>query len=249
MTAAAPRRAMVLAAGLGKRMRPVTAELPKPLVPVAGKPLIAHTLDRLAAAGITSVVVNSHYKAARLERGVAAYLAKHGALSLHLSREDVLLDTGGGVANVLDRLGPEPFFVVNSDIVLCDGPEPALARLAAAWRDAAMDALLLVCPRAQTKGYAGVGDYFLEPGGALRRRAGEPEAPHVFTGVQLLHPRLFEGAPSGAFSLLRLYDKAEARGRLAGLQHDDAWLHVGSPQGLAEAERYLSSTVSPTIGP
>lgn len=226
---------MVLAAGLGKRMRAVSGDLPKPLVRVAGKPLIEHALDRLAAAGVSTVVVNTHYKAAQLEAHLATYAEHHNGLRLTISREETLLETGGGVAHALAQLSRDAFFVHNSDALLRDGAEPALARLAAAWDDARMDALLLLCPLDRAFGHGGGGDFQLGPDGRLKRARGDPEG-LIFTGVQLLHPRLFAHAPSGAYSLNRHYDEAEAKGRLFGVAHDGEWFHVGSPEGLAAAE-------------
>jgi len=233
---ARPRRAMVLAAGLGLRMRPLTETLPKPLVALAGRSLLDRALDALAAAGVADAVVNTHY----LPHLIAAHVAGRAAPRIALSPEDALLETGGGVKRALGLLGSGPFFVVNADIAWADGPRPALARLAAAWDDAAMDALLLVQPVARAPGYDGAGDFTLDEGGRLARRNG-PTAPFVFTGVQMLHPRLFAAAPEGAFSLNLLYDAARGNGRLFGLVHDAAWYHVGTPAALAEAERLIAA--------
>lgn len=233
MNAAVPRRAMVLAAGLGLRMRPLTLTRPKPLIPLAGRTLLDRALDALADVGVDSAVVNTHY----LGNMIAAHLVDRTRPQVSLSPELSLLETGGGVANALPLLGDAPFYVVNADIAWTDGPRPALARLADAWTDA-MDALLLVVPVAAATGYDGAGDFDISPDGRLRRRKTE-RAPHVFTGVQLLDPRLFAGAPGGAFSLNLLYDRAEAAGRLFGVVHDDAWYHVGTPAALAEAEALI----------
>ncbi len=227
--------AMVLAAGLGKRMRPLTDDLPKPLVVLAGRTLLDRALDRLAAAGVGQIVVNSHYRADM----IAAHLA--GRADITLSPEEVLLETGGGVQAALPHLGTGPFFVVNSDAVWRDGPTPALERLAGHWNDETMDALLLMVP---TPAIAGgtvndKGDYHLEPDGRARRRGEGDIAPFLFGGIQVLHPRLFEGAPDGPFSLNVLYDRAEAAGRLHGMRHDGDWYHVGTPGDLAVAEAEL----------
>ena len=231
-----PRRAMVLAAGRGERMRPITATTPKPLVVVCGRTLLDRVLDHLGAAGIAGVVVNTHYLADQVARHVAA----REAPPIDVSHEEVLLDTGGGVANALSRLGTTPFFVVNSDALWIDGATPALERLAEAWRDGDMDALLLLVPTAAATGYDGIGDYNRDESGALRSRQGDT-APYVFGGVQILHPRLFDGAAVEPFSLKRLYDRAEASGRLFGLVHDGAWYHVGTPGALAEVEGKLAA--------
>lgn len=236
-------RVMVLAAGLGLRMRPLTDHTPKPLLAVGGKAMIDHALDHLAAIGITDCVVNAHYLAEK----VAAHLESRDSPATHLVTEPELLDTGGGVSHARALLGPDPFYVVNGDILWRDGPSPALDRLARAWDDGAMDALLLVHPTEDAFGYDGGGDFFLdqeggEPGtGALRRREIGSPAPFVFTGVQILHPRLFDDAPEGAFSLNLLYDRALASGRLHGLVHDGEWFHIGTPETLARAEQHLSA--------
>lgn len=231
-----PHTAMVLAAGLGKRMRPLTDKLPKPLVPVAGRTLLDRVLDRLEATGIERVVINLHYFREIME----AHLAGRRSPRIELSPEADLLETGGGVKNALPRLGSEPFYVTNADVLWLDGTSPALQRLARAWNDEAMDALLLLHPTVTATGYDGVGDYFADPLGRLRRRRGNELAPFIFAGVQIIHPRLFANAPDGAFSLNRLYDRAEEVGRLWGLRHDGLWFHVGTPQGLAETEVLLA---------
>lgn len=227
-------RGMVLAAGLGLRMRPLTTARPKPLIALRGQTLLDRALERLAAAGVAEAVVNSHFKAEM----IAAHLA--GRPGVTVSHEPALLDTGGGVRKALRHLGDGPFIVVNSDTVWIDGPTPALARLAAAWNDATMDALLLVHPAVTAHGYHGAGDYFVEPDGPARRRREFEVAPFVFTGVQILHPRLFRTSPDGAFSLNLLYDRAEAEGRLHALVHDGDWYHVGTPPDLAAAEAELA---------
>lgn len=234
---AAPRRAMVLAAGLGLRMRPLTQNRPKPLIPVAGHTLLDRALDRLVEAGVEEAVVNLHYLGAMIE----AHLANRAAPRTILSREeDRLLETGGGVTRALPHLGDDPFYVVNADIAWADGKTPALRRLAATWREDTMDAVLLLHPVATATGYDGVGDYTMDGDGALRRRRDDPAAPYVFTGIQLLHPRLFASAPTGPFSLTRLYDEAETAGRLFGVIHDGDWHHIGTPAGLETAEQHLA---------
>ncbi len=231
------KRAMVLAAGLGLRMRPLTENRPKPLISVAGRSLLDRALDHLEEAGVEEAVVNLHYLGDMIE----AHLAHRSAPRTVLSREDnQLLETGGGVTRALPALGDDPFFVVNADIAWADGTVPALQRLTSAWRDATMDALLLVHPVATATGYDGVGDYTVGDGSALHRRRDDPGAPYVFTGIQLLHPRLFTDAPEGPFSLRHLYDQAESMGRLSGLIHDGQWHHIGTPSGLDIAERHLA---------
>lgn len=240
MSAKAPKVAMVLAAGLGKRMRPLTDTLPKPLVPVGDRTLIDRVLDRLDDAGVERVVVNLHHFRPTLE----AHLRQRSRPRLQLKPEAELLETGGGVKNALDVLGPDPFYVLNADVLWLDGKDQALGRLAAAWDDGAMDALLLLQRTTTAFGYEGTGDYFCDPLGRLRRRRGNEIPPYIFAGIQILHPRLFAGAPDGAFSLNRLYDKAQEEGRLWGVIHDGRWFHVGTPEGLAETEAELGVTPS-----
>ena len=231
-----PRSAMVLAAGLGTRLRPVTETVPKPLVEVNGRALIDHAIDRLALAGVERVVVNTHYKAAMM----AAHLARRDHPRIELSEEAELLDTGGGVARALPLLG-EAFFVVNSDVFWLDGKELALLRLASAFDPASMDAVLLLQRRVTAIGYEGDGDFFLDPAGRPRRRREREVAPYLFAGIQLLHHRLFDEVPGPIFSLVRLFDRAEAAGRLGAIVHDGEWYHVGTPQGLAATRERLSS--------
>ena len=228
---------MVLAAGLGTRLRPITDAIPKPLVEINGRSLIDHALDRLVSAEVEHVVVNVHYKAAM----IAEHLARRDQPRIELSEEVELLDTGGGVARALPFLG-EAFFVVNSDVFWLDGEEPALLRLAAAFDPGAMDGVLLLQPTTTAVGYDGSGDYFLDVRGNPRRRRRNGEvAPYLFAGIQLLHRRLFDETPGRAFSLVRLFDRAEAAGRLSAIVHDGDWYHVGTPEGLALTRERLAS--------
>ena len=236
MTAlAVPDRAMVLAAGHGERLRPITQKTPKPLIVIDGATMLDRMLDALARAGVGHAVVNTHHLADQVE----ARLAARTEPEIVVSHEDRLLGTGGGVAKALRLLGKGPFMVANSDVVLLDGVEPALLRLARAWRDEAMDALLLMHHTVRAFGYEGRGDYTLSPDGRLTRRAEREVAPYLFTGVQVLHPRLFEGCPADAFPLTVLYDRAETAARLHGIVHDGEWLHIGTPEALAAAEHHL----------
>jgi N-acetyl-alpha-D-muramate 1-phosphate uridylyltransferase len=229
-----PRRAMVLAAGLGARMRPITDTMPKPLVKVAGRAMLDHMLDKLADAGVETAVVNVHYLADQIERHVASRDKPSIAISDERSQ---LLDTGGGVVKALDHLREAPFFHVNADTLWLDGAESNLQRLAGRFDVAAMDAILLLAPREGSLGYAGRGDYTLSADERLTRRGDQPSAPYVYAGAAVLAPGLFAGAPDGPFSLTRLFNKAEAAGRLFGLPLDGLWMHVGTPDaiGLAEA--------------
>ena len=232
------RKAMVLAAGYGQRMRPLTLTRPKPLVEVAGKSLIDYGFDRLRAAGVEEAVVNVHY----LPEQIEAWAARQPSPRITISNErGVILDTGGGVAKALPRLGAEPFFVINSDSFWVDDGTPALDRLRAAWDDQAMDCLLLLAPLERTVGYDGKGDFVRGPDGRLARRATSEGTPLAYIGGYLVHPRLFTGAPEGAFSMNLLWDRAIAAGRLFGVEHSGRWLHVGTPEAIGLAEAALGA--------
>ena len=231
-----PYKAMVLAAGLGTRLKPVTDTLPKPLVQVDNRALIDHSLDRLEAVGVGEVVVNTHYLAEQLQ----AHLSGRKSPVLQISHEDDLLDTGGGIAKALPLLGNDPFLAVNADAFWLNGPYDALQRMAHTWDDDTMDGLLLLHSTVEAYGYTGLGDFCAPLGdGVLTRRLEGEVSPWLFTGIQMLHPRLFKTAPDGAFSLNLLYDRAIESGRLLGVVHDGEWFHVGTPQGLEEAETYM----------
>ena len=232
----APTTGMVLAAGLGTRMRPITDRLPKPLVELGGRTLLDHAIDRLAASGVERVVVNLHYK----PEMIAAPLAERRTPAITLLHERELLETGGGVLSALGSLG-DVFYVVNADVFWLDGKTPALLRLARAFDAERLDALLLVQRTATALGYEGRGDFILDPIGRVRRRQEREVAPHLFAGVQILHKRLFEGRSPGKFSLNVLYDRAIAAGRLAAIVHDGEWYHIGTPAGLALAEARLTT--------
>jgi N-acetyl-alpha-D-muramate 1-phosphate uridylyltransferase len=233
--------AMVLSAGLGKRMAPAANGLPKPLVALGGKALIDHALDRLAEAGVPRAVVNVHHKAELIER----HLQGREKPAIEISDERAaLLDTGGGVKKALPRLGPGPFLIHNADSVWIEGVGSNLARLAGTWDDARMDCLMLLAPASASHGYQGRGDFALESDGRIRRRRVEQElVPFAFTGVSVAHPRLFDGSPDGAFSLNLVWSRAIAVGRAYGVCMDGVWMHVGSPEALAEAERCVSGVL------
>ncbi len=238
MTVDIPRTAMVLAAGYGKRMRPLTDKTPKPMLALDGTPLIGHVMDRLAAAGVERAVVNLHYLGDRIR----SYLAAENRLEVVFTEEPKLLETGGGVRNALAPLtefGTHPFYVVNADAFWLDGYEDTLMRLAREWKDDIMDGLLLLQGTAESHGYAGRGDFIADPDGRLARRPETEIAPWLFAGVQILHPRLFDDSPSGAWSLNVLFDKAIEAARLYGVVHDGEWFHIGTPDGLEEAEAFL----------
>lgn len=229
--------AMVLAAGLGTRMRSFSDTIPKPLVPLAGKPLIDHVLDRLAAAGVQQAVVNVHYMAEQIE----GHLAERTAPRIIISDErGELLDTGGGVARALSKLGEGPFFIHNSDSVWTEGSTPCLAQMVEAWDPQVMDTLLLLAPVAETLGYDGTGDFRMDANGVVSRPGTGQPAPFVFAGVSIADARLFEDAPEGAFSLNALWDKAIEARRAYGLRHEGTWMHVGTPDALHAAEERLS---------
>ena len=229
--------AMVLSAGLGTRMAPANGTLPKPLVPLAGKALIDHVLDRLHAAGITRAVVNVHHKADLIEK----HLESRQAPKVEISDErEARLDTGGGVKKALARLGPGPFLIHNSDSVWIEGVGSNLERLIAAWDDARMDCLMLLALASASYGYQGRGDFAFESDGRIRRRKMEQElVPFAFTGVSIAHPRLFDGSPDGTFSLNVVWNRAIAAGRAYGMRMDGIWMHVGTPDALAQAEECL----------
>lgn len=231
-----PTTAMVLAAGLGKRMRPLTDLVPKPMVRFGRRPLIDHVLDRLADAGISDAVVNVHYLADVLER----HLAERKTPRITISNErDALLDTGGGLVRALPLLGPEPFLIHNSDSIWLEGPHANLDTLIETWDPERMDALLLLAASARSLGYEGSGDFTMAADGRIARRAHGAIAPFVFAGVSIAHPRLFEGAHPEAFSLNVLWDRAIASGRVYGVRLDGFWMHVGTPEALEQAERVL----------
>jgi MurNAc alpha-1-phosphate uridylyltransferase len=233
--------AMVLSAGLGKRMAPAANGLPKPLVRLGGKALIDHALDRLAEAGVARAVVNVHHQADLIER----HLQGRRQPVIEISDERAaLLDTGGGVKKALDRLGPGSFLIHNADSVWIEGVGSNLARLAGTWDDARMDCLMLLAPASASYGYQGRGDFALESDGRIRRRRVEQElVPFAFTGVSVAHPRLFDASPDGAFSLNLVWSRAIAAARAYGVRMDGVWMHVGSPDALAEAERCLSGVL------
>ncbi|HEY5965849.1 MAG TPA: nucleotidyltransferase family protein [Xanthobacteraceae bacterium] len=234
-----PRTAMVLAAGFGERMRPLTEKMPKPMVPVAGKPLLDHVLDRLAAAGVARAVVNVHYLADQIEKHVASRKAPQIVISDERTK---LLNTGGGVVKALPTIGAEPFFHINSDTIWIDGVRPNLERLVDQFDPDGMDALLLLAPSAHSIGYAGRGDYLMAADGRLTKRPESEIAPFVYAGAALLRPELFKGAPEGAFSLTALFDRAAAAGRLHGLRLEGVWMHVGTPDAIGQAEAAIRAS-------
>src|SRR5271155_1457163 len=234
-----PNSAIVLAAGLGTRMRPYNGHVPKPLVTIGGKSLIDYGLDRLADAGVERAVVNVHHLAEAVERHLASRRKPQIAIS---DERGALLGTGGGIAKALPLLGDEPFFLVNSDTLWLDGVKPNFARLAEVFDAERMDVLLLLAPTAGSLGYEGRGDYTMLADSRLRRRGEQEVVPYIYAGAAILSPALFTDAPAGAFSLTRLFDQAGGKGRLFGLRLEGVWMHVGTPQAVAEAEAALAAT-------
>ena len=239
---APPKTAMVLAAGLGTRMRPLTDSTPKPLVKVAGRALLDHVLDRLAEAGVERAVVNVHHFAEQIIKHVANRKRPHIVIS---DERGVLLDTGGGVVKALPQLGQAPFFHLNADTLWIDGVQPNLTRLADAFDPASMDALLLLAPTAGSIGYAGRGDFAFAADGRLLARAERAVAPFVYAGAAILSPALFANAPKepkANFSIITLFNRAAAAGRLSGLRLEGLWMHVGTPDAIAAAEAAIKAS-------
>ncbi|MDA0997018.1 MAG: nucleotidyltransferase family protein [Proteobacteria bacterium] len=238
MTGAAimPRSAMLLAAGLGKRMRPLTDSIPKPMVPFMGRPLIDHALDRLAEAGVKRAVVNLHY----FPNQIRNHLANRTDIEIVYSDEPELLETGGGVKKALPLLGDAPFFAVNSDAIWLNGGTDTLGRLAELWNSERMDALLLLQSTVDAHGYHGPGDFTADPDGRVARRAESEVTPWLFAGVEIIDPKAFADTPDGPFSLNVIFDRTLRAGRLYGMVHDGEWFHIGSPEGLAEAETFMN---------
>jgi N-acetyl-alpha-D-muramate 1-phosphate uridylyltransferase len=226
---------MVLAAGLGERMRPLTLTMPKPLVRLAGKPLIDHVLDRLADAGVKTAVVNVHYLPEQLEAHLASRRGRPPE-TLVSDERGVLLDTGGGTSRALPLLGQGPFFIHNADSVWTEGASPALSRMLKKWNPALMDSLLLLAPVTTSVGYAARGDFAMSQDGRLARRGANEVVPFAFAGVSLCDATLFKNAPEGRYSLNLLWDRTLAKGKLYGIRLDGRWMHVGTPAALAEAE-------------
>jgi MurNAc alpha-1-phosphate uridylyltransferase len=238
MSSFLPAKAMVFAAGLGTRMRPLTDRVPKPLIAVAGKPLIDHALDRFALAGVETAIVNVHYLAGQIE----VHLAARESPKILISDErEKLLDQGGGIAKVLPLLGPEPFFLANTDAFWVEGPTGNLRRLAAAWDPERMDILLLVAAAAASVGVDSPGDFNMAPDGRLTRRPERELAPFVYTGTGIVKPGLFKAETREIFPLAPFFFEAAGKGRLYGQRLDGLWCHVGTPQAIEEAERKLAS--------
>jgi MurNAc alpha-1-phosphate uridylyltransferase len=230
---------MIMAAGFGTRMRPLTDDRPKPLVMVRGRTLLDHALDRLVAAGVTMVVINLHYRAQQ----VKDHLAKRRDLDIRYSMEDEILGTGGGVVKALPMFEEESFFILNSDSVWVEGYVSPLSAMQRMWEPERMDGLLLLAPMTTAMGYEGRGDFLLDANGHIARVPERTSSPFAYPGVQIVHPRLFADAPEGSFSTNVMWDRAIAKGRLYGLRLEGVWIHVGTPQAREEAERFLARLI------
>jgi len=234
-----PHTAMIMAAGLGKRMRPLTATRPKPLIEVGGKALLDHVLEKLRAAGVRKVVVNVHYLADALEAHLAS--RAHGLDVVISNERDLLLETGGGLVQAAPLIDADPFLALNSDNLWVDGPADTLKLLASHWDDAKMDALLLLVPLARALNHKGMGDFHMTRTGRLRRRQRSHVAPFVFTGIQMMSKRLLRDAPEGPFSTNILWDRAIEEGRCFGAVHQGLWFDVGTPQSIQLTETALEN--------
>jgi len=232
-----PRTAMIMAAGLGKRMRPLTATKPKPLIEVAGQALLDHVLDRLRAAGVEKVVVNVHYLADAVEAHLAS--RKHGLEVVISDERKLLMETGGVLMQAADLIDADPFLAVNSDNFWVDGPADTLKLLASHWDDAKMDALLLLVPLARARNHRGMGDFHMDRNGRLRRREKSRVAPFVYTGIQMLSKRLLRDAPDGPFSTNLFWSRAIEEGRCFGAVHQGLWFDVGTPKSIKLTEAAL----------
>jgi MurNAc alpha-1-phosphate uridylyltransferase len=234
-----PRTAMIMAAGLGKRMRPLTASRPKPLIEVGGKTLLDHVLERLRTAGVRKVVVNVHYLADALEAHLAS--RDHGLEVVISDERDLLMETGGGLVRAAPLIDTDPFLALNSDNLWIDGPANTLRLLASQWDDARMDALLLLVPQARALNHSGMGDFHMDSTGRLRRRERSHVAPFVFTGIQIASKRLLRDAPEGPFSTNILWDRAIEEGRCFGAVHQGLWFDVGTPQSIQLTETAIEN--------
>src|ERR1700712_1543262 len=236
-----PAKAMVLAAGLGLRMRPLTDRMPKPLVPVAGRPLLDHVLDKLSEAGVREAVVNVHYLPDQIIDHVASRAQPHVIIS---DERNAVLGTGGGVVKALPLLGNAPFYHGNPATLWIDGVRSNLARLAEAFDPSRMDILLLMAPTTSSIGYSGRGDYAMLADGALRKRREFQVVPFVYAGAAIMSPALFADAPKGEFSLTKMFDRANEQERLFGLRMDGVWMHVGTPDAVHAAEEAFLQSVA-----
>lgn len=235
-----PQKAMVFAAGLGTRMRPLSDALPKPLITVGGKPMLDHMLDRFADVGVREAIVNVHYRADQVEAHLASRQRPHIIIS---DERDTLLDQAGGIRKALPLLGDAPFFICNTDAFWLEGPRSNIEALVARWDPALMDILLLVAATTSSIGVDWPGDFLMQADGRLQKRAEREVAPFVYTGVGIVKPSLFANAPPGPLRLAPYFFDAAARGKLFGQRLDGQWLHVGTPEAIAQAEHTIERSV------
>ena len=234
-----PATAMIMAAGLGKRMRPLTATKPKPLIEVSGKALLDHVLEKLGTAGVRKIVVNVHYLADALEAHLAT--RAHGLEVVISDERKLLMETGGGLVKAAPLIDCDPFLALNSDNLWIDGPADTIKLLASQWDDSRMDALLLLVPQARALNHRGLGDFHMDRAGRIRRRERSHVAPFVFTGIQMVSKRLLRDAPDGPFSTNILWDRAIEEGRAFGAVHQGLWFDVGTPQSIPMTEAALEN--------
>lgn len=242
-TTAVPKRAIILAAGYGKRMLPLTERIPKPLLVISGQSVLARTVDQLCGVGIERIVIN----AAHLGEKIADFVAELNDERVLLSAEDEPLETGGGVVKALPLLGGDPFYVINGDSVWIDGMKSPLLRLAESWDPERMDVLLMLMPLARVSNFSGLGDFTMDPEGRLERRAEAAIAPYAYMGLSIINPALLAGAPDGAFSLNWVYDRATEAGRLYGIPHDGLWYHISTPEDLEIARARFANGHAPAV--
>ncbi|MGI9351545.1 MAG: nucleotidyltransferase family protein [Rhizobiaceae bacterium] len=236
-----PQKAMILAAGLGRRMRPITDNMPKPLIKVCGKPLLDHGLDALENAGVSNVVVNVHHHAEQ----IVDHIEKRKGMHIKVSDEtDQLLDSAGGIVKALPYLGSDPFFVLNADSFWIEGFKPNLVRMAEQWDDKKMDMLLLLAGMCSAVGFGSKGDFTMDPDGKLERRGELKVAPFAYAGAAIVTPKVFENAPEGPSSLNRQFDQALEKSRLFGLRLEGLWLHVGTPDAIRQAEEAIARSAA-----
>ncbi len=237
----APKKAMILAAGLGTRMRPITDTTPKPLIKVHGKSMLDHALDSLKRSGVEEVVLNVHYLADQIEDHIRA----RTDMKIEISDErDQLLDSGGGIAKALPILGDDPFYLLNADSFWVEGCKPNLLRMAELWDKDEMDILLLLSSMATAVGFGSLGDFTMDADGRLERRTENNVAPFAYAGAAILDPSIFNDAPAGPFSLNRQFDEALEKQRLFGLRLEGLWLHVGTPEAIHEAEAAIAKSAA-----
>ncbi|MBX7146621.1 MAG: nucleotidyltransferase family protein [Alphaproteobacteria bacterium] len=227
-----PDQAVILAAGLATRLRPITQDMPKALVPIHGRPIIDFIFDQLKNINIKNVVVNAHYFYEQIEH----HLQKYSDFNIQISREKEILETGGGIKQALSFLKNDIFFVINAKILWSNGKINVLKRLVNFWDSKKMDALLLLHPTVSAVGYEGMGDFFLDQNGLVSRRKNLQISPFLFTGIQLLHPKIFQNTPDGFFSMNLIYDKLIQDKKLYGIRHDGEWFHISTPKHLIEVE-------------